>query len=279
MKKNLPIYFYFLILAIFFVPGKTYAGGPIGKFRNVFVPAFGYYSATDIWDVHGIKIKGMDGTGFQSYSLNLFNDYGISRRLDFFTTLPIVYQTSKYSNGKHEAYGPTDLQTGLSYVLINARSERYLTIQASAIIPLYNKSNPNTDIGFGSFGSEVKLSFSGNLGKQIIKGCYFNTEIYYRRYFNNDGPNQYGILAFLGFALSKSNQVTIDAVAIKSVSLNRSYNTNVSSIRDFSLIKPSLRFGHRFNRRFSLFAGGFYTVYGRNTGVGYGTTISGIFHL
>lgn len=275
MKKIILICFCCLLL----IPHKSFAGWPIGKYRDLFVPAFNYFKATDSWDANGKRIKGAPGTGFESFALNLFEGYGISRRLDFIASLPIVYQTSTFAGGSTKGYGPTDLTTGLSYVLLNSKYERFLSVQGSLITPLYNKNNPNSAIGFGSFGSELKLSYSGNIPKRVLKGCYFNTEIYYRRYFSGDGPNQYGAFVFLGFILSKSNQITIDATAIKSVSTNREFNNNISSIKDFSLIKPSVNFGHRFTRRFSMFVGGYYTVTGRNTAVGYGTNVSGIFHL
>jgi hypothetical protein len=279
MKKFILSCLCILLFTGIVTPYKSFAGWPIGKYHDLFVPAFNYFKATDSWDANGKKIKGAPGTGFESYALNLFEGYGISRRLDFIASLPVVYQTSKYVGGSNRGYGPTDLNLGLSYNLVNSNYERFLSIQASAIVPLYNKNNLNTAVGYGSLGSELKFSYSGNIPKRILKGCYFNTEIYYRRYFAGDGPNQYGAFAFLGFMLSKSNQITVDVTAIKSVSANRDFNPNISSIKDFSLIKPSLNFGHRFTRRFSMFVGGYYTVAGRNTAIGYGTNVSGIFHL
>jgi hypothetical protein len=72
------------------MPYKSFAGWPIGKYHDLFVPAFNYFKATDSWDANGKKIKGAPGTGFESYALNLFEGYGISRRLDFIASLPVV---------------------------------------------------------------------------------------------------------------------------------------------------------------------------------------------
>ncbi|MBD1394121.1 hypothetical protein [Mucilaginibacter glaciei] len=276
MKKTLR---YNFLLVMMVLPLCTFAGWPIGKYRNLVVPSFNYYTAKNTFDTQGKKVNGVAGSGFDSYGFNIFFARGLSRRLDLIVSVPFVYQTNRSGGVTNNSSGATDLTAGLSYLILNNHYERFLSAQLSAIAPLYSNKNTSSALGYGSYGSEAKISFSGNIAKHFIKGAYFNTEIYYRRYFNQDGPNQYGAYVFFGYLLSKSNQVTLDAVAIKSVSDNKSFNQNITSIKDFSLIKPSLSFGHRFNRRLSMFVGGYYTVAGRNTAIGYGTNVSAIFHL
>jgi hypothetical protein len=276
MKQKLR---YCSILIVLMIPLCTYAGWPVGKYRNLVVPSFNYYTAKNTFDTQGNKVTSAAGSGFQSYALNVYYARGLTRRLDLIVTLPYVYQTNKSAGITNSSNGFTDVTAGLSYNLINSRYERFVSVQLSGIAPLYSNKNTSSALGYGSYGSEAKVSFSGNFAKHFIKGAYFNTEIYYRRYFNQDGPNQYGAYLFFGYQLSKSNQISIDAVAIKSVSLNKSFNQNITSIKDFSLIKPSLNFGHRFSRRYSMFVGGYYTVAGSNTAIGYGSNVSGIFHL
>lgn len=276
MKKVLRYYFLLLMMAL---PLCTFAGWPIGKYRTLVVPSFNYYTAKNTFDTDGKKVNGLAGSGFDSYALNLYIARGLTRRLDLIVTLPVVYQTARNAGISNSSTGATDLTAGLAYNLINSRYERFLSVQVSGIAPLYNNKNLASALGYGSYGTEGKLSYSGNFAKQFIRGAYFNTEVYYRRYFSQDGPNQYGVYLFFGYQLSKSNQITVDGVAMKSVSFNKQFNQNIASIKDFSLIKPSLSFGHRFNRRLSTFVGGFYTVAGRNTAIGYGTNVSAIIHL
>ena len=280
MKK---IYLFFLLIVCSIIPGRVQAGWPIGKYRNIFVPNIGFYYASDSWDKDGKKIKAEPGNYFQSYSMNLYAGYGLSRRMDLIASLPIVYQTSHYQNqfssGSSKGYGAADLEVGLSYNLINMGYEKYFSVQVSGIAPLYDKNSATGNIGYGAFGTEVKFSLAGNFPKRIIKNTYFNAEVFARRYFGGDGPWQLTGYAMMGFNISRHDQITVDAVYIKSISANKQFNANLTSIKDYELAKPALNFGHSFSRRVSVFAGGFYTVYGRNTATGYGGSLSTILKL
>lgn len=280
MRKT---YFLLILFALTITASRVKAGWPIGKYRNIIVPGLGYYYATDNFDKDGHKVKAEPGNYFRSLSFNLYAGYGISRRTDFLVSLPVVYQTSMYTNsfgsGNSKGYGAGDVQAGLSYNLVNMGYEKFLSVVVSGIAPLYNKSSTTGNIGYGEFGTDVKFTFSGNIPKRIIGGTYFNVEVGGRRYFGSDGPYQFSAYGLLGFSLSKRNQVTVDAVYMRSISSNKQFSTNVTNIKDFELVKPSVNFGHTFTRRFSLFVGGFYTVYGRNTAVGYGGSISTILKI
>src|ERR1700744_5692582 len=195
MKKTFTIIVRTCLLLVLSIPLKTFAGFPIGKYRNVVVPTFSYYHQTDRFDSKGNTIKGAPGTGFTSYSASLFIGYGLTRRLDIIATVPYLYQQNILGPGnKLTNQGVGDATIGFSYNLVNFNYVRFLSIGVSGIVPLYNLGNNSTQLlsalGLGSYGTEVKLMYCGNLPKAIFDKGFFNTEIAYRRYYNAQGPDQ-----------------------------------------------------------------------------------------
>jgi hypothetical protein len=278
MKITSTILFFLLVVLI--IPFKTFAGFPIGKYRDVVVPSFSYYSQTDRFDNNGNIIKGVPGTGFTSYSANLYIGYGISRRLDFIANIPYLYQVNRLGAGNTLInQGAGDLLAGLSYNLVNFNYIRFLSVQVSGIVPLYNTTNGTSALGLGDYGTEVKLMFCGNLPKAVFDKGYFNTEIAYRRYFDTQGPDQISFLGTIGYPVSRHNQISLDLLLMRSFSSDKAFNSNLFAERDYAFFKPQLNFGHQFSRRFSLFLGGFYVPFGLNTGVGYGGSMVAVFKL
>src|ERR1700761_218544 len=260
-----------LLLVVLSIPFKTFAGFPIGKYRDVVVPTFSYYQQTDRFDEHGNIIKGAKGTGFTSYSGNIYIGYGISRRLDLIVTVPYLYQVNKIAPGNTiMSQGTGDIVAGLSYNLINFNYTHFLSVQVSGVIPTYTNVSGNSALGLGDYGTEVKLMFCGNLPKSIFDKGYFNTEVAYRRYFNYQGPDQISFTGTMGYPISRHNQLSLDLVLFRSFSSNKTFNANLFAERDYAFFKPQLNYGHTFSRRFSMFIGGFYVPVGLNTGVGYG---------
>src|SRR5580704_12832544 len=99
MKTRRPFPFAICLLLLFILPYKTYAGFPIGKYRDIVVPSFSYYSQSDHYDVYGNYIKGLPGVNFTSFSTNLYVGYGISRRLDLIISVPFLYQINNLGKG------------------------------------------------------------------------------------------------------------------------------------------------------------------------------------
>ena len=269
------------LFALFILPHKTFAGFPIGKYRDLVVPSFSYYTQTDHYDINGNVVKGSPGARFSSYSTYLYFGYGLSRRLDLIVTVPFLYQVNNLGNGnKITTQGAGDMVAGLSYNLVNFKYLRYLSVQVSGVIPLYSvPANTTSALGLGDNGAEIKLSYCGNLPKSLFDKGYFNTEIGYRRYFNYQGPNQYSFLGTIGYPISWHNQLSFDLVLLRSLSPNTAYNSNYNAERDYGFVKPQLNFGHQFTRRFSVFIGGYYVPIGINTGVGYGGSAVAILKL
>ena len=269
-----------MLLLALLPPLKTFAGFPIGKYRDLVVPSFTYYKQTDRFDSNGNIIKGAPGTGFTSYSTSLYLGYGISRRLDLIVTVPFLYQINNLGKGNSIInQGAGDLVAGLSYNLVNFNYVRFLSVQVSGVVPLYSATGTNTALGLGDYGTEVKLMYCGSLPKFLADKGYFNTELSYRRYFNEQGPDQVGLLVTVGYPISWHNQLSIDLNAFRSFSSNKEFNSNIFAERDYAFFKPQLNFGHTFSRRCSVFIGGYYVPFGLNTGVGYGGSLVAVFKL
>jgi hypothetical protein len=274
-----------LVVCLFFalvLPYKTFAGFPIGKYRDIVVPSFNYYSQTNHYDVYGNYVKGAPGAQFSSYSFSLFAGYGISRRLDFLATVPYLYQVNNLGTGNKTitSQGAGDMVAGLSYNIANYDYLRYLSVQVSGVVPLYTvAANATSALGLGNYGAEIKLMFCGALPTFIADKGYFNTEVAYRRYFNYQGPDQISWLGTVGYPIGWHDQVSMDITVFRSFSSNTAFNINYNAERDYAYVKPQLNFGHTFSRRFTLFAGGFYVPYGINTGLGYGGAVTAILKL
>ncbi len=279
--KKVSAFTYFVVLLIALVtPFKTFAGWPIGKYRDLVIPSFSYYTQTDHFDAKGNQIKGAPGTGFTSFSTSLYVGYGITRTLDFIVTIPFLYTQNTLAPGNTITnQGAGDMVAGLSYNLVNFNYVRFLSVQVSGIVPLYSNTNGFSALGFGDLGSEVKLMFCGNLPKSIFDKGYFNAELAYRRYYSSQGPDQVSFLGTIGYPVTKHSQVSLDLLLFRSYSSDKVYNPNFFAERDFAFFKPSLNFGHTFTRRFSLFAGGYYVPFGLNTGVGSGGSVLAVFKI
>ncbi|MCO5950029.1 hypothetical protein [Mucilaginibacter flavidus] len=280
MRKTVTIWLYICLCFVLITPLKTFAGFPIGKYRNIVVPTFSYYRQTDRFDDKDHVIKGAPGTSFTSYSSNLFIGYGISRRLDFIATIPYLYQQNIVAPGyKLVDAGFGDAVVGFSYNLVNSNFVRFFSIGVSAIVPMYNIHDGPSPLGLSAFGSEVKLMYCGNLPKDVSTKGYFNLEFAYRRYYNTQGPDQISLLGTVGYPVSKHDQLSLDILLYRSFSSNKEFNSNIFAARDYSFFKPQLNYGHTFTRRFSAFVGGFYVPFGVNTGVGYGGSLLGVIKI
>lgn len=268
------------MLCVLAAPLKTFAGFPIGKYRNVVVPTFSYYHQKDRFDDKDNVVKGAPGTGFTSFASNLYIGYGISRRLDVIATIPYLYQQNAIAPGNTLVdAGLGDMTIGFSYNLINFNYVRFFSIGVSAIVPLYKSTNGMSPLGLGSYGSEIKLMYCGSLPKEVSSKGYFNAEFAYRKYYDSQGPDQISFTGSVGYPVTRHNQVSLDILLFRSFSSNKEFNSNIFAAHDYFFFKPQLNFGHTFSRRLSVFAGGFYVPFGVNTGVGYGGSLLAVIKL
>lgn len=278
------IYIICLLLAVICSARQAaFAGFPVGKYRNIVVPSFTYYTSKDFYNGSGKRVTPTDKSSFTSYAFGLYFDYGLTRRLDLIVNVLAPNQQSQFTTAAGTTYqqnfGFGDFQAGLSYALINFDYKAYFSVQVSGIAPLYKNDDQALDLGYGSFGSEVKFMYTGSLNGNYLKGCYYNLEAGYRRYFDKQGPNVIIYSALFGVPLDKRNQVSFEVGGQNSSSSNKTFSTNLAINRDFAFTKGAINYGHTFSRRFSLFGNGFYTFMGRNAGAGYGGALQMILKI
>jgi hypothetical protein len=273
MKK----FFYLAFIILYFASIQpTFAGWPIGKKRFLLGAGVSAFYAKDYWDRNGKYVKGTKT--FESYSLGMFGNYGLSRRLDFMFSVPIAVQVNNYATaGNRSSAGVGDLQLGLSYNVINYKYKNYTSVYGGVIVPLYAKFDEQT-LGLGMYGTEVRLMNTGNLAVEDKK-AYYNLEAGYRQYYDTNGPSQFTYLAAFGYAIDKENQLVLDVSGTNSYSPDKSTTIFVGAARDYRYTRSSISYGHVFSRRVSVFASGFYTLTARNTGRGYGGSVQGLFRF
>ncbi|GAB3928319.1 hypothetical protein [Mucilaginibacter myungsuensis] len=277
-------YLLLLIFMCFAAVKPAFAGWPIGKYRSVLIPSFNYYKSDNTWDRSGRKVVAAPGAGFTSYSAGIYYGYGLSRRMDLILNVIAPSQNSAFVDAsgnviKASNQGVGDMQVGINYNLANFNYKSFLTVGVSGIVPLYDTTNAAVALGYGSYGSEVKLMYAGGIDNGFLKHTYYNLEGGYRRYFSAQGPNVFLYSASLGIPLDKRNQIGFEVGGQVSQSANKAFNANLAINRDFGFVKGSANYGHSFTRRFSVFFVGFYTLAGYNTGIGYGGSVQTIFRL
>lgn len=272
MKKYcLSVLWIFLMVCANF----AYAGWPIGKYRHILTTSATIYTSSSYWDKNTVKTT-PENNSFTSYSFAINYGLGISRRADVYISVPFSIQQNKSGNDIVRTNGLGDATVGIAYNLAAFKYKRFLSVQASGILPLYNVDATSSPLGYGTSGAEIKLMYSG----ELVGVTYFNLEGGYRRYWDDKGPNQavYTVTVGSPLGVRKKNQISFDISGITSYSANKnlvSYNPNL--IYDGYFVKGSANFGHRFTNKFYLFLNGFYTIAGRNAPVGKGGAIFGVF--
>ncbi len=274
MKKTFTLLF--ISLGCLMQTTQVYAGWPIGKKRfMVGASAYTYFSS-NYWDRNGQYHK--DNTSkFSAYSLGIFADYGISRKLDVLVNLPVSYQKLRQPGASTTNAGPGDLQIGLNYAFANFNLKNYITGYAGAIIPTYAQRVGQT-LGYAYYGTEVRLSNTGNIRLGDHNG-YYNVDADYRKYFADDGPSQFNYMGTFGYSFNKYNQVLVDLAGTISSSPTKVFNNYAGSTLDYRNLRVQLNYGYTVNRRVSVYASGFYTVSGFNIGQAYGTSLQLLLRL
>lgn len=243
------------------------AGWPVGKRHYVISTTISFYKADKGWNNAG-KLENIDGN-FQAQSLGIFAAYGLSRGLDLIATLPASYQTTTNQFGTFHQSGAGDLQLGLSGVLKHFNYANYITLYVGGVAPLYKNTNTKV-FGLGNTGIVARLSNSGPLGKKT----YYNVDLGGGQYFGNNAPRQLTWDGLLGFKLDDANQLNFSYGGIYSQSDDKGLTLNAFAARNYAYQRATAGFGHTFSKRFTMNLSGFYIFTGRNTGQGYGASLS-----
>jgi hypothetical protein len=248
------------------VRNNSYAGGfPIRPKKLLLSPSISYFYADKGWDSLRRKTPFDKNGHFQSISLSLYAEYGISRRFAFVALLPYANNTFEQDGYKRTSNGLTDLETGIKYYLANIDYRYYFSLQGTFITPMYK----NSDLGYMESGAELKLSFAGS-GHIFGKNCYFTVENGVRRYFGDEGPIQDRYNGSFGVTLDKNfrHQVSIALGGFYSSSSFTKFSPNQATNKNFAFNQASLSYGYTFNKRFSMFVTAGTFINGRNTGDG-----------
>jgi hypothetical protein len=269
---------YLLLAVIIFTACNSFAGGfPVRPGRLLLSPSIGYFFSDKEYDSTGTKKPFANDGKFTSVSINLYAEYGISRRWAVNASIPYTINNYTSTKGNFATSGFTDMETGIKYYLANINYQYYFAVQGTAITPLY--SNPN--LGYDEEGAELKLSFAGS-GVVFDSNFYFNLDNGIRQYFGNQGPWQDRYNATFGLSLDKKfeNQVSASFGGFYTQSDNKSFNVyNPTISKDFSFKQVSVSYGHAFNHEFSVLVTGGTFIAGRNTGAGSNVALGIVYRL
>ncbi|WP_343522291.1 hypothetical protein [Pedobacter sp.] len=261
------------IIPFFMVQHAIASGFPMRKGKALLAPYLSYFVANQYRDLNGQKYSYANDGKYSSFTTQLYLEYGITDHLDLVAKLPLTSAQFKDNIQRNRNTALSDVEIGLKYNLLEFNQKKYfLSAQALAAIPLYSK-NGNPSTGYGQFGSELKLLFSGSTA-----AAYFNVEAGYRQYFGNTFGNvgQLSYIATSGLHLGKNNQLMGEINGISSLRSNQFNPENPASNTEFTFIKANISFGQRITGENWIFAGLFHDIFNRNSGIGQGLTVTGI---
>jgi hypothetical protein len=270
---------YLLLVALTTLSGfnqNVYADGfPIRPGRLLVSASYNYFYADQLWDQSGNKGSFPYGGSFTAQSINLYGEFGLSRKFTIVTSIPYVFLQSKNSLATNSTNGFGDAETGLRYYLFNIGYRYYFSLQAGVTTPLYS----NTVLGYNQLGGELKLAVAGT-GKLFGNYYYFNLENGVRQFFDSNGPIQDRYTGVFGLGLDKHgvNQLTFGVSGIYSASNFKGFSQNLFINRDYRFTQASIGYGHTFNK-ITLMLNGNKFITGRNTGDGYGGGLSLIYKV
>jgi hypothetical protein len=273
-------YLKYLLLAVitFTTSYYSFGGGfPVRPGRLIISPSVSYFFADKEWDSTGVKKSFANNGKFNSLSLNIYAEYGISRRFAAVAILPYTYNDYSAGGKSTISSGLTDMETGIKYYLANISYIYYISLQATAITPLYN----NNRLGYDEEGAEFRVAFAGS-GFLFDRSYYFNLEDGIRQYFGTGGPWQDRYTGTFGLTLDRQfeNQVSVSLGGYYTYSSDKNFNIyNPTISKNFAFKQVSLSYGHSFTHEISAFitAGQFIT--GRNTGDGSSASVTLVYRL
>jgi hypothetical protein len=282
LLKTLTKALFFTVIIFITSQNLSYADGgfPVRPGRLLISPSVSYFFANSQWDSTGTKKRFANNGKYTSIGVTLYAEYGLSRRFAAVASLPFVASnyTQNVDPTSTKYSGLADLETGLRYYLANIDFLYYISIQGTAITPLYSNMPA---LGYGEEGAEAKLAVSGS-GHLFGMPSYFNVADGVRQYFGTNGPIQNRYSGTYGLTLDEDfmNQVSLTVSGINSYSDDKSFSPAFEEeSKDFSFLQASISYGHSFTREISLFASGGRFLTGHNTGVGTTVSLAFIYRL
>jgi len=251
------------------------ADWPVGKHRTSLIATYTYFRSAKFYDSTGKVISFNKGDHFTSNTFNIYMAHGLSRRLDFLINLPYTFVSSSSNNVTLNRSGIADCSLGFAYHFPAKDLKSFVTTKAMFIFPGYqNITEPY--LGFASKGFQLAANYSFN----PVKNTFCVIEGTFTRYFDQStGPNQFGYNLTSGTMFGQYNYITGSFSGIVSSSSDKGFNTNLLINKDFSYGKISLAYGRKISRIATPYVQGFYTLFGRKSGVGLGASLFVIFKL
>ncbi len=263
MKKSI------ILLLLFSLSNLAKADWPVGKKRTNLTPSFTYYYTNRIFGADGKVRASPNGDKFTSKTLNFYGVTGLSRRLDLIYNVPIAFITAQNIFVKNTKIGIADVWVGLAYHTPSQDLKSFFTVKGQLIIPMYSNTNiPH--LGYGSLGAQIAANYSFS----PKKGSYLVAEGVYTRYFaQQDGPNQYLLNLTYGKELASAMLITFTFNNLISVSADKTFSNNLNANKDFTIGKLSGAIGKKISRTVTPYFQTYYTIYGRNSGLGFGCSL------
>jgi len=262
-------YIILLVLYMLFSVKPIFADYPIGKKRTAITGTFNYFYSSKYFNDQGKLVNNAPGDYFQStaYSLNI--THGLSRRVDMFMTVPFASQTLVNGNNLESKSGFTDLNLGLAVHFPSIDYKRYFTLRGSVGVPGYQ----NIQTPYLGYASK-SVSLGGNYSFTPYKDGFAIIDFVYTRFLDSqDGPNQYRAVITLGKMYNKHTSVTASLSHQISQSINTAFNPNLLLNKNFNAATLNLSIGRRINRIITPTIQGYYTLLGKNAGLGLGANI------
>ena len=266
-KKN----HYIILLMTCIVCGviPAFADYPIGKKRTAITGTFNYFYSSKYFNDQGKLISNNPGDYFHasSYSLNI--SHGLGRRVDMSVTIPFASQTLVNGNNSETKSGVTDINLGLSVHFPSIDYKRYFTIRGSVGIPGY-QNNQTPYLGYAS----KSVMLGANYSFTPYKNGFAIVEFIYSRFLDaQDGPNQYRAVITMGKMYNKHTSVTASLSHQVSQSVNTVFNPNLQLNKNFNAATLNLSIGRKINRMITPTLQAYYTLLGKNAGLGMGANI------
>lgn len=243
---------------------------PIGKGRVALIGTYNYFYSNKYFDYQTRIVKYPVGDFFTSSSYGMTLLAGIGRKVDLTLGVPFVVQSITSSGIKTTNSGMGDLNVGLSFHFPSKMQTNSLTLKTAFILPLYQNDTLSTpNLGFGSKGVQAGLAYSFVPFKETFATADFT----YTRFFDaSEGPDQYRGSLTLSKLLSNYTTLTGSFAHQVSRSANITFSQNQSINKNFEGGTISLSLSQRITRTVTPSIQGFYTLYGKNMGLGLGAS-------
>jgi len=251
---------------------------PIGKGRTALIGTYNYFYSNKYFDDNGKIVNYLTRDNYQAHSIGLNVAHGIGRNVDVMLSVPISIINRTESGNKTNNYGLADINLGFSFHFPSSDYQRYFTIKVNGIIPAYsNQDSTKPFIGYASKGAAVALNYSFN---PFTNGFVIVEAAYIRFFDNQEGPSQYRGSLSLGKTINQNTILSFNFNHQISVTTGtRNFNTNLAINKYFSGGTLSVGLSKRITRTITPAVTAFYTLYGKNLGLGVGANFTFIMRL